>query len=650
MNTLVEFGLDNAIMAALLAVVVALVGRGCRRPALRHTLWLLVLLKLVTPPCWGVDLPGWNRVTRTAAESMPAGSVPVAGYSEDAATIIEGEPWLPADSARPVAATAPAVPSLFSRMVAAVQWDRALIGLWLVGAAVFYLRSAVRIGSFQRLLRHAQPAPAAVQARTEELAFQLGLSRCPRVWLVPVSVSPLLWSAGRPPRLVLPATLLERLEPAELDALLAHELAHLRRGDHWVRWLELLTLGAYWWHPVAWWARREIERAEEQCCDAWVLWSLPGAALTYANTLLKTVDFLTEARPALPPVASGAGRLHTLKRRVTMILKEPLDHRLSWPARLSALLLALVVLPMAPHRVSAQAAASPDDRAPADDRIAARTSDDEPSADQKAAPADVDARLRRLEEKMDKLIDSLKTTRGETAERRSRRAADAERPAPSARRSPRPPRGDDESRAADVAKRRQAIEEAVRAAIDPKRMEQLGKDVEAAVKQGIDPERMERLGKEIEESVKRNLNPERMEQLGKDIEAAVKDSIDPERMEKMGRDIEAAVRRNFDPEQMDRLKKKAAEAKESAREAKKTAKEAKEQTERQRATKDAKEKTARSEREEERAERREQRAERRQERRPAGSADQDVERRLRSLENRLDRVLRDLERPGNSAP
>jgi hypothetical protein len=38
------------------------------------------------------------------------------------------------------------------------------------------------------------------------------------------------------------------------------------------------TRGLYWWDPVAWWARREVERAEERSCDAWVLWSLPTAA------------------------------------------------------------------------------------------------------------------------------------------------------------------------------------------------------------------------------------------------------------------------------------------------------------------------------------------------------------------------------------
>src|SRR5205085_2360482 len=82
---------------------------------------------------------------------------------------------------------------------------------------------------------------------------------------------------GRP-RVLLPAALWARLSEAQRDALLLHELAHLRRGDHWVRRLELAVLGLYWWLPTVWWARREIQRAEEECCDAWVVWASPRSA------------------------------------------------------------------------------------------------------------------------------------------------------------------------------------------------------------------------------------------------------------------------------------------------------------------------------------------------------------------------------------
>src|SRR5690242_18040567 len=62
MSTLLLSGLSNAVLAALLALAVAALGRLCRRPALVHSLWLLVLLKLVTPPLLPLPVPDWLSV------------------------------------------------------------------------------------------------------------------------------------------------------------------------------------------------------------------------------------------------------------------------------------------------------------------------------------------------------------------------------------------------------------------------------------------------------------------------------------------------------------------------------------------------------------------------------------------------------------
>jgi hypothetical protein len=102
---------------------------------------------------------------------------------------------------------------------------------------------------------------------------------------------------------------------------LTHELAHFHRRDHWVRGLELIVTALYWWHPVVWWGRQAIREAEEECCDAWVMWVLPESSRAYASALVEALDFLAGARPALlPPAACGLGQFQTLKRRLTMIL------------------------------------------------------------------------------------------------------------------------------------------------------------------------------------------------------------------------------------------------------------------------------------------------------------------------------------------
>ena len=130
-----------------------------------------------------------------------------------------------------------------------------------------------------------------------------------------------------PSQLVLPEELWGLLDATQQDAILAHELAHLKRRDHWVRRLEALACGLYWWDPVAWWARREVERAEERCCDAWVLWALPNAAGAYAEALVMTTAYLSSLRQPLPLGASGVGRLTPLTGRLEMILSDPRKSR-----------------------------------------------------------------------------------------------------------------------------------------------------------------------------------------------------------------------------------------------------------------------------------------------------------------------------------
>jgi RND family efflux transporter MFP subunit len=155
-----------------------------------------------------------------------------------------------------------------------------------------------------------------------------------------------------PPRLVLPEELWGRLDNAQQEAVLAHELAHLKRRDHWVRRLEALACGLYWWDPVAWWARREVERAEERCCDAWVLWALPTAAGAYAEALVMTAVYLSGLRQPLPLGASGAGRLGPLKGRLQMILSDPPTVSLKQTAPRALLILGALCLPFLPAPAS----------------------------------------------------------------------------------------------------------------------------------------------------------------------------------------------------------------------------------------------------------------------------------------------------------
>src|SRR5262245_47750177 len=290
MPSLLEIGLANAVCAGLLALLALASGRVCRRPAILHGLWLLVLVKLVTPPLFSLPLrvlPAEEQpVVASVAKpedhgdkprgSPPVEEMPVSGQFLLLPSMTDGEIIVAVKLSGPmgVAVPAPAEPEPIvvpppENTAPVFDWSivpRILIGGWAAGALAWFAVSIVRMARFQRVLRHATPAPVELQVRAAGLARLLGLLRCPEILLVPGSVPPMLWTAVGRPRVYLPADLLERLETAEGDTLLAHELAHLRRGDHWVRWLEFAVQGIYWWLPLVPLARRQVHAHEEECC------------------------------------------------------------------------------------------------------------------------------------------------------------------------------------------------------------------------------------------------------------------------------------------------------------------------------------------------------------------------------------------------
>jgi len=386
MSALLEIALTNAIVAGLLALLAAGVGRLGRRPALAHALWLLVLLKLLTPPIIQVPVASlWvagntgSDAERQAAQQRPATDRPSKPNEVHAGTVAEwdsatqpADPLIVPEDPLMAAASAP-VPSTLGAPTAdtgsvepletgggsAAAQATVVFNLrrlvvpflaivWITGSILIAILAVVRIARFQRMLKHGAAAPAWLVDEVERLAGQIGLKRVPATLLVPDTVSPLLWSLGGKPQIILPEGLLARMDRQQREAILLHELCHLRRRDNWVRLLELAAGCCYWWHPAVWWARREIQWSEEACCDAWVVWHMSGGGRPYANALLAMVDFLADSQPAVHPVASGFGRVESLKRRLTMIMQGDTPRRLTGAGRLAVLSVAMCSLPLWP--------------------------------------------------------------------------------------------------------------------------------------------------------------------------------------------------------------------------------------------------------------------------------------------------------------
>jgi beta-lactamase regulating signal transducer with metallopeptidase domain len=394
MSELVQLLIANALAAGLLALAAWVASRRLRRQTLVHGLWVLALVKLVTPPIVPLPLlPEWTMPNLSLPDGpavvvveTPAATDPTVRESDVVVpTLTAVELLLAAEGVELPGLGTGATPSSFARVAASgvapagplpsdplpyaesgTVWsavDLALVA-WtglLGGALVVALLAVLRIRRFQRLLRLAFPPSPSLSGRVTELAERVGLRRAPSVFLLPARVPPMLWPGRQGPLLLMPADLLPELSDEERDTLLVHELAHVRRRDHWVRMIELAATVLFWWYPVTWWVRRALRRAEERCCDEWVLHLMPASAKAYAEGLLKSLDFVAGEPDPLPTGASGAGPVRDLEARLKEILMttRPIP-RLAAPARLALAATALLGLAVFPT----QAESPPDEVEP----------------------------------------------------------------------------------------------------------------------------------------------------------------------------------------------------------------------------------------------------------------------------------------------
>lgn len=373
MTTLLHIAVINAVTVLPLAVLAFLVGRFARRPALTHALWVLVLLKFVTPPMFNlpvtIELPVVAEARSGSAGVGHSANVTASEHRDSSLTMNESasrDETLHADLPPVVNAESRGVGQRAAFVVTttvqtcSAYWAKRpelgplLLGCWFAGMAVWASLQVVRAIRFQRrvlqgaAVRVEVPITLEMQEQTRRLAMKLGLRWVPQVLIVDAAVSPMLWGCGSRVRLLFPADLADRLDDNARATLLTHELAHFGRGDHWVRLLELVATGLFWWHPVVWWARRQIEEAEEEACDAWVIGEFPDAPRRYAEALLDTIDFLCESRQCLPPIASGLGQAHFLRRRLINIMRGATPKTLSYRCRCAVALVATLILPLQP--------------------------------------------------------------------------------------------------------------------------------------------------------------------------------------------------------------------------------------------------------------------------------------------------------------
>jgi beta-lactamase regulating signal transducer with metallopeptidase domain/protein involved in polysaccharide export with SLBB domain len=211
----------------------------------------------------------------------------------------------------------------------------ALVLAWLIGVAVFSLYHTAG-WLYLRRLRHRSTRPPAGdwESRLRRLAEQMSVRR-PILLLESALVRVPAVIGWLRPIIFVPVGALTGLPPRQLDALLLHELAHVRRHDYLVNLAQVVIETALFYHPATWWISRQIRQEREMCCDDAAV-ARCGDRLLYAQSLAAMAG-LRAAPPAYALAADGGN----LSARIRRILT-PAPRR--GPAYGPSLLIALALL------------------------------------------------------------------------------------------------------------------------------------------------------------------------------------------------------------------------------------------------------------------------------------------------------------------
>ncbi len=197
--------------------------------------------------------------------------------------------------------------------------------LWMIGVSLLALRALGGWYQLQALKKRARwTIPADLAHQFRQISRQMRLARNISLRISEEVISPLAMGAWRA-TVILPVSAVLRMPPSELEAVLAHELAHIRRLDYLCNLFQTAVESVLFFHPAVWWLSRTVRDRREVCCDE-IAVSVCADPIVYAQALLR----LEEQKSAhLHLAVALKGHNGSLLRRVKLVLGDgPSDRTL----------------------------------------------------------------------------------------------------------------------------------------------------------------------------------------------------------------------------------------------------------------------------------------------------------------------------------
>jgi len=261
-STLLHFVWQGALLGLAAVAILRLAKLG---PTTRYAVGVATLaLMLAAPAATFFALSGRQLAATPLAQSLGApGDFEAAPAGPSLAGMPAAATGLLAGGAGEIVSPVWTV----ERTTGRARLELVIAGIWFLGVFILSIRLLGGWVVARRLARRSvRPVSRELESLARRIAGRLALDRVVRIAESPAVAVPVLVGWLKPV-VLLPASALSGLTPTQIEALLAHELAHVRRHDYVVNLLQSVVETLLFYHPAVWWVSREVRREREHCCD-----------------------------------------------------------------------------------------------------------------------------------------------------------------------------------------------------------------------------------------------------------------------------------------------------------------------------------------------------------------------------------------------
>jgi protein involved in polysaccharide export with SLBB domain/beta-lactamase regulating signal transducer with metallopeptidase domain len=303
-SAIINFLWQGAAIGAVAALGFSL----SRSPRIRYLIGIgALVLMAVAPITTAIVVARDGQVSASTVHSSLPSQVPDSGSSgleSGRGTDDRSEPWTVARGGWADASAS------VSRLIN--EQATVVLALWLVGVAVLSARLTWGWIGARRMTRRVTDAGASVKAVADQLIARLHIRARVRVVESVLVKVPAVIGAFTPV-VLLPAAAMTGLSMAQIEALLAHELAHVRRHDYLVNLLQSAVETLLFYHPAVWLVSRRVRQERELCCDDIAL-AVCGDRVAYASALAELEASRVMPAPAVAMAATGGSLIARVRR------------------------------------------------------------------------------------------------------------------------------------------------------------------------------------------------------------------------------------------------------------------------------------------------------------------------------------------------